>query len=98
MTLPIQRVPRYRSLLKQVLLYTCPGDADYKLMLKESIKKIEDTISHISISVAAQEAIQNLTNLQYSMAHSQPLRNSDTTWFDKNDILNPKDKKFVGLS
>jgi len=30
MIVPIQRVPRYKLLLEQVLLYTSPADADYK--------------------------------------------------------------------
>jgi len=32
MIVPIQRVPRYKLLLEQVLLYTSPADADYKLL------------------------------------------------------------------
>lgn len=32
MIVPIQRVPRYKLLLEQVLLYTSPADSDYKLL------------------------------------------------------------------
>ena len=32
MIIPIQRVPRYKLLLEQVLLYTSPADADFKLL------------------------------------------------------------------
>lgn len=35
MIVPIQRVPRYKLLLEQVLLYTSPADADYKLLKGE---------------------------------------------------------------
>jgi hypothetical protein len=34
---PIQRVPRYRLLLQQVLLYTSPSDSDFKILQGESI-------------------------------------------------------------
>lgn len=32
MITPIQRVPRYRLLLEQVLMYTSPSDPDYKIL------------------------------------------------------------------
>lgn len=63
---PIQRVPRYRLLLQQVLLYTSPSDSDYKI-IQESIKQIESAINHINSVVEDQENIQNMLNVQNSL-------------------------------
>jgi hypothetical protein len=48
---PIQRVPRYRLLLQQVLLYTGRSETDYKV-IQESIKQIESTINHINSGIS----------------------------------------------
>lgn len=64
---PIQRVPRYRLLLQQVLLYTCPSDSDYKI-IQESIKQIESSINHINSVVEDQENIQKMLNVQNSLS------------------------------
>lgn len=71
MIAPIQRVPRYRLLLEQVLLYTSPADADFKL-LKESVKQIENTVSHINTCVEDQEVTQMLINIQNSLVNRSP--------------------------
>ncbi|XP_023295636.2 putative protein tag-52 isoform X1 [Lucilia cuprina] len=71
MIVPIQRVPRYKLLLEQVLLYTSPADADFKL-LKESVKQIESTVSHINSCVEDQEVTQLLINLQNSLVNRSP--------------------------
>ncbi|KAH8239475.1 hypothetical protein KR032_004671 [Drosophila birchii] len=71
MIVPIQRVPRYKLLLEQVLLYTSPADADYKL-LKESVKEIEATASHINTCVEEQEITQYLIHLQNSLVNRTP--------------------------
>ncbi|KAH8406777.1 hypothetical protein KR222_000372, partial [Zaprionus bogoriensis] len=71
MIVPIQRVPRYKLLLEQVLLYTSPADADYKL-LKESVKEIEATASHINSCVEEQEITQYLIHLQNSLVNRTP--------------------------
>ncbi|XP_068149128.1 FYVE, RhoGEF and PH domain-containing protein 6 isoform X1 [Drosophila tropicalis] len=71
MIVPIQRVPRYKLLLEQVLLYTSPADADYKL-LKESVKEIESTASHINTCVEEQEITQYLIHLQNSLVNRTP--------------------------
>ncbi|KAL7732077.1 hypothetical protein ACLKA6_015838 [Drosophila palustris] len=71
MIVPIQRVPRYKLLLEQVLLYTSPADADYKL-LKESVKEIEATASHINACVEEQEITQYLIHLQNSLVNRTP--------------------------
>ncbi|KAH8379432.1 hypothetical protein KR009_004962 [Drosophila setifemur] len=71
MIVPIQRVPRYKLLLEQVLLYTSPADADYKL-LKESVKEIEATAAHINTCVEEQEITQYLIHLQNSLVNRTP--------------------------
>ncbi|XP_017091147.1 FYVE, RhoGEF and PH domain-containing protein 3 [Drosophila bipectinata] len=71
MIVPIQRVPRYKLLLEQVLLYTSPADADYKL-LKESVKEIEATATHINTCVEEQEITQYLIHLQNSLVNRTP--------------------------
>lgn len=68
---PIQRVPRYRLLLKQVLLYTSPSETDYKL-LQESIRQIENTVSHIDSLIEDQESAQKIINLQNSLVNRMP--------------------------
>lgn len=68
---PIQRVPRYRLLLQQVLFYTSPSDRDYKL-IQESIKQIESTINHINSVVEDQDNIQALLNIQNSLVNRIP--------------------------
>lgn len=69
---PIQRVPRYRLLLQQVLLYTKPSNIDYKI-IQDSIKQIENTASHIDSVIEDQENIQILINLQNSLTNQKPL-------------------------
>ncbi|EDW37715.1 GL21162 [Drosophila persimilis] len=71
MIVPIQRVPRYKLLLEQVLLYTSPADADYKL-LKESVKEIDATAAHINACVEEQEVTQYLIHLQNSLVNRTP--------------------------
>lgn len=68
---PIQRVPRYRLLLQQVLLYTSPADSDYKI-IQESIKQIESSINHINSVVEDQENIQKMLNVQNSLTARLP--------------------------
>lgn len=68
---PIQRVPRYRLLLQQVLLYTSPADIDYKL-IQESVKQIENTVSHINSVVEDQENLTMMLNIQNSLTNRIP--------------------------
>lgn len=68
---PIQRVPRYRLLLQQVLLYTSPSESDYKI-IQESIKQIESSINHINSVVEDQENTQKMLNVQNSLTARIP--------------------------
>lgn len=65
---PIQRIPRYKLLLAQVLLYTSPSQSDFKI-LSDSVKEIENTVQHINSVIEDQEHTQSLINLQNSLHH-----------------------------
>ncbi|XP_014204695.1 FYVE, RhoGEF and PH domain-containing protein 3-like [Copidosoma floridanum] len=60
---PIQRVPRYRLLLKEVLRHTTPRQKDYN-DLQASLVEIEKVASHINALVAEYEDAQKLLELQ----------------------------------
>lgn len=68
---PIQRIPRYKLLLHQVLLYTSPSQPDYK-DLSGSVKEIENTVQHINSVIEDQEHTQSLINLQNSLTNRLP--------------------------
>lgn len=68
---PIQRVPRYRLLLQQVLLYTSPSENEYKILI-DSIKQVESTVAHINSVIEDQESTQILINLQNSLMNRSP--------------------------
>lgn len=65
---PIQRIPRYRLLLQQVLLYTSPSDATYK-QLQQSIRLVEQSVSHINSVVEDYENTQRLIMIQNSLTN-----------------------------
>uniref|UniRef100_A0A0K8VG15 Uncharacterized protein n=1 Tax=Bactrocera latifrons TaxID=174628 RepID=A0A0K8VG15_BACLA len=71
MIIPIQRLPRYKLLLEQVLLYTSPSESDFKL-LKDSVKQITSIVSHINSCVEDQEVTLMLLNLQNSLLNRSP--------------------------
>ncbi|XP_019555420.3 putative protein tag-52 [Aedes albopictus] len=65
---PIQRIPRYKLLLQQVLLYTSPSDVAYK-QLQESIKLVEQSVSHINSVVEDYENTQRLITVQNALTN-----------------------------
>lgn len=92
MIAPIQRVPRYKLLLEQVLLYTSPADFDFKL-LKESVKLVESTVSHINSVIEDQEVTQRLLNLQNSLVNRTPNIVKPSRKVIKEGILNKVNRK-----
>ncbi|XP_011496634.1 PREDICTED: putative protein tag-52 [Ceratosolen solmsi marchali] len=60
---PIQRVPRYKLLLKEVLRHTIPKQQDY-IILQASLVEIEKVATHINFLVAEYEDAQKLLELQ----------------------------------
>ncbi|XP_037044083.1 FYVE, RhoGEF and PH domain-containing protein 6-like [Bradysia coprophila] len=69
---PIQRVPRYRLLLQQVILYSSPVDDDDFKILQDSFKEVENTVSHMNSVVQEQEVTQMVINLQNSLVDQVP--------------------------
>ncbi|ETN65271.1 guanine nucleotide exchange factor [Anopheles darlingi] len=67
---PIQRIPRYRLLLQQVLLYTSPSDEAFK-PLQESIRLVEQSVSHINAVVEDYENTQRLILVQNVLSNKQ---------------------------
>ncbi|XP_053678688.1 putative protein tag-52 [Anopheles nili] len=65
---PIQRIPRYKLLLQQVLLYTSPSDGAYKT-LQESIRLVEQSVSHINAVVEDYENTQRLITVQNALTN-----------------------------
>ncbi|XP_058831072.1 putative protein tag-52 isoform X1 [Topomyia yanbarensis] len=65
---PIQRIPRYKLLLQQVLLYTSPSDVAYK-QLHESIRLVEQSVSHINSVVEDFENTQRLITIQNALTN-----------------------------
>lgn len=68
---PIQRVPRYRMLLQQVVLYSSPADAEFR-GLQESVREVEATVNHLNAVIQDQENMQALLDLQNSLTGRQP--------------------------
>lgn len=60
---PIQRVPRYKLLLKEVLRHTAPKEKNYNI-LQASLAQIENVASHINSLVEEYEDTQKLLELQ----------------------------------
>ncbi|XP_049540393.1 putative protein tag-52 [Anopheles darlingi] len=67
---PIQRIPRYRLLLQQVLLYTSPSDEAFK-PLQVSIRLVEQSVSHINAVVEDYENTQRLILVQNVLSNKQ---------------------------
>ncbi|GLH01548.1 GD13075 [Gryllus bimaculatus] len=68
---PIQRVPRYRLLLQEVLSLTPSTHPDYSV-LQRSLLEVERTASHINNLVQEQESMQQMVELQRSLQNGRP--------------------------
>ncbi|KAI4471234.1 faciogenital dysplasia protein [Holotrichia oblita] len=68
---PIQRIPRYCLLLKQILLYTLESEPDYPL-LKESLQIVEESAKHIDSLVEERENSERLLHIQNSLMNCSP--------------------------
>ncbi|XP_017775028.1 PREDICTED: putative protein tag-52 [Nicrophorus vespilloides] len=69
---PIQRIPRYCMLLKQVLDNTNCSEPDYDI-LKDSLKKLEAVARHINTLVEERENSQRLLELLRCMKNGKEL-------------------------
>jgi hypothetical protein len=61
--LPVQRVPRYLMLLKELLKYTPAGHPDF-LLLEEAVETVSAVATHINESIRAQENLVKMYELQ----------------------------------
>ena len=68
---PIQRVPRYKMLLEDVIKKTPDNHVD-KVSLKEALKQIEDVAQHIEERLKEHEMAKVMLNIQKSLAGNQP--------------------------
>ncbi|XP_077263281.1 putative protein tag-52 isoform X3 [Temnothorax americanus] len=66
---PVQRVPRYQLLVKQVLRHTPYGHREYR-HLQACLVEIEKSARHINTLIAQNEETQKLLNLQKRIATS----------------------------
>lgn len=68
---PIQRVPRYRLLLSELLSHTSESDAEYPVLC-EALKQVEAVAVHINEQIREQENMQIMIRIQRSLAHGRP--------------------------
>ncbi|XP_071446442.1 rho guanine nucleotide exchange factor 39-like [Hetaerina americana] len=69
---PIQRVPRYCLLLKEVIAHTPTSHPDYAV-LQDSFQQVESAAQHINSLVQEQENMQKMLALQRSLCKGKPL-------------------------
>lgn len=68
---PIQRVPRYRLLLTELLSLT-PQGAPMLDELEAALQKIEAVASHINEQIRDRENVQRVINIQKALAGGRP--------------------------
>ncbi|RZC35008.1 RhoGEF and/or PH domain containing protein [Asbolus verrucosus] len=68
---PIQRVPRYKLLLKPLFNLTSPSEEDYNSLL-DSLTKVEDAADHINKIIQERENMQRLIELQRCLQSGEP--------------------------
>ncbi|XP_049829803.1 putative protein tag-52 [Schistocerca gregaria] len=68
---PIQRVPRYRLLLQEVLSYTPKSHKDYAALV-ESLSAVEEVAKHINNLMREQENMERMVRLQNSLVGGLP--------------------------
>ena len=68
---PIQRVPRYRLLLTELVSLTEETDQEFTI-LSAALKQIEAVAQHINEQIREQENMQRMIRIQRSLAHGNP--------------------------
>ncbi|KAJ4449804.1 hypothetical protein ANN_01210, partial [Periplaneta americana] len=68
---PIQRIPRYRLLLKEVVSHTPHTHPDYGVLLA-SLHEVEKAANHINGLVQEQENMQRMVKLQACLSRGRP--------------------------
>ncbi|XP_022910854.2 rho guanine nucleotide exchange factor 39 [Onthophagus taurus] len=69
---PIQRVPRYCLLLKQILDHSKPNEDDYD-DIKQSLKEVEKSAKHIDTLVEQKENSIRLVEIQTALIDHKPI-------------------------
>lgn len=68
---PIQRVPRYRLLLSELLSHTSELHEEHPILC-EALKQVEAVAVHINEQIREQENMQMMIRIQRSLAHGRP--------------------------
>lgn len=68
---PIQRVPRYRLLLTELIAHTEETEEEYTI-LNAALKQIEGVAHHINEQIREQENMQRMIRIQRSLLHGNP--------------------------
>ncbi|XP_059484335.1 FYVE, RhoGEF and PH domain-containing protein 2-like [Neocloeon triangulifer] len=68
---PVQRLPRYRLLLKEVASHTADDDQNLET-LQEALKGVEVSAAHVDALLSEQEQLQRLFDLQESLLDNWP--------------------------
>ena len=71
MIVPIQRVPRYRMLLTELLAHTEESVEEYTI-LNAALRQIEAVAHHINEQIREQENMQRMIRIQRSLLHGNP--------------------------
>ncbi|XP_032792326.2 FYVE, RhoGEF and PH domain-containing protein 3 isoform X1 [Daphnia magna] len=68
---PIQRVPRYRLLLTELIAHTDQTEEEYTI-LNAALKQVEAVAHHINEQIREQENVQRMIRIQRSLAQGNP--------------------------
>ncbi|XP_050409278.1 rho guanine nucleotide exchange factor 39 [Patella vulgata] len=89
---PIQRVPRYKMLLQELVQCTPADNYDYNL-ISEAAKQMGEIASHINEHVRQHENFQKMLSIQNSFDSSAPKLMSPGRQFIKEGVLNKVSRK-----
>lgn len=68
---PIQRVPRYRLLLTELVAHTEETEEEYNV-LSAALKQVEAVAHHINEQIREQENMQRMIRIQRSLVNGNP--------------------------
>lgn len=68
---PIQRVPRYRLLLTELIVHTEEQEEEHTI-LNAALKQIEAVAHHINEQIREHENMQRMIRIQRSLAQGNP--------------------------
>jgi len=69
---PIQRVPRYRLLLSELISHTDPKEEEELIVLNAALKQIEGVAHHINEQIREQENMQRMIRIQRALSNGKP--------------------------